>query len=77
MIRQLSRRLKDLETAAKPAHKSSWAMDNLSREEVAAKLKEYREWFSDPDWPVMQEHGEVCPFLSNCPVGRGGNDQFQ
>lgn len=50
MIRQFTRRLDNLETAAKPAPKSSWALDNLSREEVAAKLKEYREWFSDPDW---------------------------
>ena len=67
MIRQFMRRLDSLETAAKPAPESSWAMENLSHEEVAAKLKQYREWFSDP------EHGEFCPILSNCPVG-GGND---
>ncbi len=49
MIRQFMRRLDSLETAAKPAPESSWAMENLSHEEVAAKLKQYREGFSDPE----------------------------
>ena len=47
MIRQFMRRLSGLETAAKPARKSSWTLASLSREEAAAKLKEYREWFAD------------------------------
>ncbi len=49
MIRQFMRRLSGLETAAKPARKSSWALENLSREEAAAKLKEYREWFAEAE----------------------------
>lgn len=50
MIRQFRRRLESLETAAKPALESGWVLENLSREEAAAKLKQYKEWFSDPNW---------------------------
>lgn len=49
MIQRFMRRLESLETAAKPARKSSWALENLSREEAAAKLKEYREWFAEAE----------------------------
>jgi len=49
-VTTLNRRLESLETAAKPALKSGWTLENLSREEAAAKLKQYKEWFSDPDW---------------------------
>jgi hypothetical protein len=49
MIRQFMRRLSGLETAAKPARKSSWTLASLSREEAAAKLKEYREWFAEAE----------------------------
>lgn len=49
-VTALNRRLESLETAAKPALKSNWSLENLSPEEVAGKLKKYREWFEDPDW---------------------------
>jgi hypothetical protein len=49
-VTALNRRLESLETAAKSALKSGWTLENLSREETAAKLKQYKEWFGDPDW---------------------------
>jgi len=60
-VTTLNRRLECLETAAKPALQSSWPLMNLSHEEVAAKLTQYKVWFSDPDWD--RELGDL-PWLS-------------
>ena len=59
----LNRRLESLEAAAaKPALKSNWSLENLSPEEVAGKLKQYKEWFEDPNWD--RELGDL-PWLSD------------